>query len=72
MVVRHTNQRRSAQNTRLLLEKLYTKEHNLSVIVVWSVVSLPTNPAESEILIYIRELGVCPLYSVLCCLWRWP
>ena len=36
-----------------------------SVVVAWSVESLPSNPAGSGILISVRGLSVCPL-SVLC------
>ena len=39
--------------------------HQKSVAVVWSVESLPSNPAGSGILISILGLGVCPL-SVFC------
>ena len=49
----------------------------MSVSVAWSVESLPSNqaahvrsPEESEILISV--LGLAPLCSVLCFLWRWP
>ena len=52
-------------------------EYRQSVPMEWSVDSLPGNhkpqfrfPAGSEIFIYILGLGVCPLFSVLCCLWR--
>ena len=45
--------------------------------MAWSVESLPSNPlawvrfpAGSGILISVLGLGMCPLCSVLCCLWR--
>ena len=34
--------------------------------------ALVRSPAGSGIFICILRLVMCPLYSVLCCIWRWP
>ena len=64
----------------ILMQLLYPNRSDkqvTSIALAWWLESLPSNPAArfrfpvgSGILIYNLALGVCPLYSVLCCLRR--
>ena len=70
----HISQTECSRNQNIIA-KLFFK----SVVEALPVESLPSNPAArvlfltvSGISLSILGLGMCPLSSVLCCLWRWP